>query len=73
MTLNLDELKQNPKTSHYAEIYEKLSRDEENIRDMMEADQSLVELGKQDLENIKIQKEAIESNIAEAYQMGLAI
>src|SRR3990172_10428756 len=63
--MDIDELKKNPKTSHLAEVYEKLMHDEENIRDMMESDPSLFNLGKQDLENIKIQKEAIEGNIKE--------
>src|SRR3990172_8609092 len=61
--MNIEELKKNPKTSHLAEVYEKLMHDEENIRDMMEADPSLLELAKQDLENIKIQKDALEKNI----------
>ncbi len=62
---NIDELKKNPKTSHLAEVYEKLMHDEENIRDLMEADDSLIELGKEDLSNIKIQMEAIQNQIDE--------
>ena len=63
--MDIEELKKNPKTSHLAEVYEKLMRDEENIRDMIESDPSLLEMGSTDLENIKIQKEAIENNIKE--------
>jgi peptide chain release factor 1 len=63
MTLNLEELKQNPKTVHLAEMYEKLMRDEGNLREMMESDESLTEMGKQDLESIKIQKESLENSI----------
>ena len=63
--MDLEELKKNLKTSHLAGVYEKLMHDEENVRDMMESDPSLFKLGKQDLENIKIQKEAIEGNIKE--------
>src|SRR3989304_2966232 len=63
--MDLEELKKNQKTSHLAEVYEKLMHDEENIRDMMESDPSLIPLGKQDLENINIQKEALEATIKE--------
>src|SRR3990172_6302195 len=63
--MNIEELKKNPKTSHLAEVYEKLMHDEENIRDMMESDPSLLELGSADLENIKIQKESIENILKE--------
>ena len=63
--MDIEELKKNPKTSHITEVYEKLMRDEENIRDMIESDPSLLEMGSTDLENIKIQKEAIENNIKE--------
>jgi len=65
MISNLEELKSNPKTSHLAEVYDKLAHDEENIRGMMEADESLYELGKDDLENIETQKDAIETQINE--------
>ncbi len=63
MNINIEELKKNPKTSHLAEVYEKLMHDEENVRDMIEGDETLTELGKEDLDNIKIQKDAIEKQI----------
>jgi peptide chain release factor 1 len=61
--MNLEEIKKNPKTTHLAEVYEKLMRDEEHLRDLMETDSSLIELAKEDLSDIKIQKEALEVQI----------
>src|SRR3990172_8632916 len=63
--MDIEELKKNPKTSHITEVYEKLMRYEENIRDMIESDPSLLEMGSTDLKNIKIKKEEIENNIKE--------
>lgn len=61
--MNLEEIKNNPKTTHLAEILEKLMHDEESTREMMEADPSLVEMGKQDLEDIRSQSKIIEQQI----------
>ena len=57
--LNIDELKKSYKTSHLAETYERLMHDEENVRNMMESDESLLEMGKEELETIEIQKKGI--------------
>lgn len=61
--LNLEEIKKNPRTTHLAEIYEKLMHDEEKVRDMMEADPSLLELGKEELSSIETQRKGIEEQI----------
>ncbi|KKQ34434.1 MAG: Peptide chain release factor 1 [Candidatus Nomurabacteria bacterium GW2011_GWB1_37_5] len=61
--LNLEEIKNNYKTSHLAEIYEKLMHDEENVRNMMEADPSLISLGSDELTSIEVQRKSIEEQI----------
>lgn len=55
----IDELKRNYKTAHLAELYEKLMHEEENVRNMMEADASLIEMGKEELSSIEVQKTAL--------------
>lgn len=59
----IDELKKNYKTMHLAEMYEKLAHEEENVRGMMEADETLVEMGKEELATIHAQMEGIGAQI----------
>ncbi|MCU0660358.1 MAG: PCRF domain-containing protein [Candidatus Pacebacteria bacterium] len=59
ITGRIDELKKNYKTAHLAELYDKLLHEEENIRNMMEADASLIEIGKDELASIEVQKSAL--------------
>ncbi len=63
MEFNWDELKKNYKTMHLAEQYERLNTEEENTRNLMEADASLLEMGKEELEGVRLQKEGIEKQI----------
>ncbi len=63
MEFNWEELKKNYKTMHLAEQYERLNTEEENTRNLMEADASLLEMGKEELEGVRLQKEGIEKQI----------
>lgn len=59
----LSELKKNHQTSYLAENYEKLLREEEEVRKILESDGGLHEMAKEELANIEIQKESIEEQI----------
>lgn len=58
-----EELKKNYKTSHLIEIYEGLEQKEGEVREMMLADESLTEMGKMELEDLRVQREGIETQI----------
>ncbi|MDQ3245110.1 MAG: PCRF domain-containing protein [bacterium] len=60
---NLDELKKNHQTSYLAEMYEKLLREESEVREMLAGDESLHELATKELESVQLQKENIETQI----------
>jgi len=57
--MDLAKYKQNHKTSYLADMYEKLEKDEVELKVLMESDVSMAELGKADLSNIEIQKNDI--------------
>lgn len=59
---NIEELKKNPKTSFLTKEYERLSKEEEEIRKMMK-DVDMKELAENELSSVVIQKEAIEKQI----------
>ena len=59
----LPELKKDHKTSYLAESYEKLLREEEQVREMLESDDSLHEMAVKELEIIEVQKHGIEDQI----------
>lgn len=61
---NIEELKKNPKTSFLTKEYERLSKEEEEIRKMMK-DIEMKELAENELSSVMIQKEAIEKQIQE--------
>jgi peptide chain release factor 1 len=63
MTLNLETLKNNHKTQYLAGEYEALVRQEAETEQMIAGDASLAELGAEDLATIRLQKDAIESQI----------
>ena len=44
--LNIEEIKKNPRTMHLAEELERLMHEEEKTRDLMEGDESILELDK---------------------------
>ena len=56
---NIDVYKNNPKTAYLAAEYERLLREEAEVKAMAADDPSLAELSFEDLENLSIQKEAI--------------
>jgi len=57
--MDIAKYKKNHKTSYLAEMYEKLDREEKDLRALMEGDLSMRELGASDLENIETQKKEI--------------
>lgn len=59
----IQELKKDHKTSYLAESYEKLLREEEQVREMLAGDSSLHELAVKELEIIETQKHGIEGQI----------
>ncbi len=59
----LPELKKNHKTSYLAESYEKLLREEEEVRNMLESDGTLHDMAAEELANIETQKHGIESQL----------
>jgi peptide chain release factor 1 len=63
MELNREELKKNHKTSYLISEYERLEIEEEKIKEMITEDASLVELGKVELDQIRTQRDAVETQI----------
>lgn len=60
---NREELKKNHQTSYLIDLYEKLEQEEEVIKTTIADDESLFELGKEELEAIRAQRDAIEQQI----------
>lgn len=54
--MDIAKYKKNHKTSYLAEMYEKLERDENDLKALMASDLSMAEMGKADLESIEAQK-----------------
>ncbi len=65
MTLDLEQLKKDHKTSYFALEYERLLIEEKKVNDMVKEDESLRDLADEELQNIKFQKEAIERQLEE--------
>ena len=61
--MDIDSLKKNQKTAFFAEQLEKLEREEETIKKMIEKDHAMKELVDEELKNLKIQKEELNSQI----------
>lgn len=61
--MDLAKYKKNHKTSYLADMYEKLDREELDLKALIDADPSMRELGTADLENIVLQKRDIERQI----------
>ncbi|MDP1625168.1 MAG: PCRF domain-containing protein [bacterium] len=57
--MDLAKYKQNHKTSYLADMYEKLEKDETELKALMASDTSMAEMGLADLENIDIQKKDV--------------
>ncbi|MCC6199062.1 PCRF domain-containing protein [Candidatus Nomurabacteria bacterium] len=62
---DLDILKKNPRTQYLAGEYERLLKQEEEVRTMIEADSSMAELAKDELIALFAQKQALELQIAD--------
>ncbi len=54
--MDIAKYKKNHKTSYLAEMYEKLEKDERDLKALMESDASMKEMGESDLHNITLQK-----------------
>lgn len=63
--MDLDKFLKNPKTSYLAQNYQKLEKDEEDTKKMIEGDPTLRDLAYGELEEIKAQKEALMSQMTE--------
>ncbi len=59
----LPELKKDHKTSYFAESYEKLLREEEQVRELLSGDSDLHEMAVKELELIEAQKHGLEAQI----------
>jgi peptide chain release factor 1 len=60
-----DELRKNSRLSYLVDEYERLEIEEEQVREAIGDDESLFELGKEEIESFKIQREGIEHQIAQ--------
>lgn len=60
---SLEQYKSNPKTTFFVQMYEKLIKDEQEVRGMMEKDPSLRELAEADLNSILEQKKSLEEQM----------
>jgi len=63
MNFNLEELKKDHKTSYLAGVFEGLEKQEKELQEMSEIDESLKEMAQAELKTIKEQKDATEKQI----------
>jgi peptide chain release factor 1 len=63
MTFDLDELKKNHNTSYLAGVLERLAREEAEVREMLDSDESLHEMASKELQLIQEEKERTEKQI----------
>lgn len=61
--MDIQALKSNHKTAYLAETYERLLKDEAELRALMEHDSSMKELGTEDLKSLETQKKELEEQI----------
>ncbi|HEU0080990.1 MAG TPA: PCRF domain-containing protein [Candidatus Paceibacterota bacterium] len=61
--MDIAKYKKNHKTSYLAEMYEKLVKDEADLKALMASDASMADMGKADLESIEMQKQDIERQV----------
>jgi peptide chain release factor 1 len=61
--MNLEPFKENPKTSFLAGLYEKLEKDEKEVRAMIEKEPAMKELAENDLASILEQKKSLEEQM----------
>lgn len=63
MALDLEELKKNHNTSYLASELERLAREEAEVREMLDSDESLHEMASKELKFIQEEKERIEKQV----------
>lgn len=63
MSLNLEELKKNHQTSYLADMLERLNRQEAEVRQMLESDDSLHDLAQEELKALQAEREGIEAQV----------
>lgn len=63
MEINLEELKKNHNTSYLASVLERLNREESEVREMLDSDDSLHEMAQTELKSIQEQREVTEKQI----------
>ena len=62
--MNLDTYKSNPKTAFMAGLYEKLMKDEAEVRGMIEADPTMKDMAEHELASIVEQQKSLETEMA---------
>lgn len=65
MSLDLEQLKKDYKTSYLAGEYERLLNEEKKVNDMISEDESLRSLAEEELQNLKFQREGLEKQLEE--------
>lgn len=58
-----DELRKNSRLSYLVDEYERLEVEEEKVKEAIGDDESLFELGKEEIESLRIQREGIEAQV----------
>jgi peptide chain release factor 1 len=61
--IDIEQLKQNPKTQYLASEYERLLKQEAETNEMVQHDPSMAELAQEELSNIAVQKSALEEQL----------
>ena len=67
MEFKLDDLKKNKKTAFLALTYEKLLREESELRGMLDSDESLSQIVGEELKSVQTQKAALENQFTESW------
>ncbi len=63
MAYDIEELKKNHNTSYLASVLERLNREESEVREMLDSDETLHELAKEELNRIQTERENTEKQI----------
>src|SRR3989338_434506 len=61
--MNIEELKKDYRTKHLAEVLERLTREENEVRQMLESDDSLHDLAGEELKTLQVEREGVEKQI----------
>ena len=65
MTLDIEELKKSHRTSYLAGLLEGLNREEAEVREMLDSDDTLHEMAQTELKGIQERRDGIEKQIQE--------